>query len=40
MDDPNYCMNESCIKKRKEKDDEIRKLQQSVAELTKKLKHC
>ena len=33
-------VNESHIKKRKEKDDEIRKLQQSVFNLNKKLKHC
>lgn len=26
MEDPNYCMNEACMKKRKEKDNEIMKL--------------
>ena len=25
MEDPNYCMNESCLKKRKEKDDEAKR---------------
>ena len=38
MEDPNYCMNESCIKKRKEKDDKIIMLQHSIDELTQKLK--
>ena len=40
IEDPNYCMNESCIKKRKEKDDKIIMLQHSIDELTQKLKEC
>ena len=39
MEDPYYCLNESCIKQRKEKDDQIVKLQQSVDELTQWLEH-
>ena len=40
MEDPNYCMNEACLKKRKEKDDEIKKLQIEVDELAQKLRQC
>ena len=37
---PQYycCMNEACLKKRKEKDDEIKKLQIEVDELAQKLR--
>ena len=38
MEDPNYCMNEVFLKKRKEKDDEIKKLQIEVDELAQKLR--
>lgn len=38
MEDPNCCMNEACLKKRKEKDDEIKKLQIEVDELAQKLR--
>lgn len=38
MKDPNCCMNEACLKKRKEKDDEIKKLQIEVDELAQKLR--
>lgn len=39
MEDPNCCMNEACLKKRKEKDDEIKKLQiEEAAIVSKKAK--
>ena len=38
MEDPNYCTNEACLKKRKEKDNEIKKLHTEVDELAQKLR--
>lgn len=40
MEDPNYCTNEACLKKRKEKNNEIKKLHIEVDELAQKLRQC